>query len=375
MAISVEKYSELVLRIYETALDASCWEPTLEQLAEEFGARMGALLVAEPGSSEIKTKSVGMDPAAISSYNDYYGRLDPVAAAIQEAPAGMVIAAQEVFTRPEHLQAEFQADWAIPNHISDGIFARLTRDRGGAAWVCFAAPRRPAAFATPERLRLMRFLVPHLQRTVRVQAQLTQLGEARDRILEALEHVPHGVVLMARDGRVLFASSAAIGIFDRRDGILFRAQQVQPQSARENAILQRLLGLASGGSGGVRSGGCLTISRPSGRQPLVLHVLPLGEKQNGSADANASVLLLIIDPERQPDPRPSVLRQLYGLTAAETAVAARITRGDGLQSVADELAVSLSTARTQLQKVFEKTGTHRQAELVRLLLNIEGGPR
>ena len=44
--------------------------------------------------------------------------------------------------------------------------------------------------------------------------------------------------------------------------------------------------------------------------------------------------------------------------------------GHGLQSVADELRVTLSTARTHLQSVFEKTGTHRQAELVRLLIEL-----
>jgi DNA-binding CsgD family transcriptional regulator len=38
--------------------------------------------------------------------------------------------------------------------------------------------------------------------------------------------------------------------------------------------------------------------------------------------------------------------------------------------VADELRVTLSTARAHLQSVFEKTGTHRQAELVRMLIEL-----
>ncbi|MGK6315737.1 LuxR C-terminal-related transcriptional regulator [Neorhizobium sp. DT-125] len=69
----------------------------------------------------------------------------------------------------------------------------------------------------------------------------------------------------------------------------------------------------------------------------------------------------------------STLQRLYRLTKAEAAVAVRITRGDGLQSVADALSLSLSTVRTHQQRVFEKTGTHRQAELVRLLLGVQGG--
>jgi DNA-binding CsgD family transcriptional regulator len=48
-------------------------------------------------------------------------------------------------------------------------------------------------------------------------------------------------------------------------------------------------------------------------------------------------------------------------------VAIAIARGVGLQAVADELEISLTTARTHLQHVFEKTSTRRQAELVRLI--------
>jgi DNA-binding CsgD family transcriptional regulator len=44
-----------------------------------------------------------------------------------------------------------------------------------------------------------------------------------------------------------------------------------------------------------------------------------------------------------------------------------IARGAGLQAAADELEVSLTTARTHLQHAFEKTETRRQTELVGLI--------
>jgi DNA-binding CsgD family transcriptional regulator len=59
------------------------------------------------------------------------------------------------------------------------------------------------------------------------------------------------------------------------------------------------------------------------------------------------------------------------LTPAEEKVALRVLCGHGLQYAADELHVGTSTVRVHLQRVFEKTGTHRQAELVRLLNEIE----
>ena len=40
-----------------------------------------------------------------------------------------------------------------------------------------------------------------------------------------------------------------------------------------------------------------------------------------------------------------------------------IAHGHGLQAAPDEMGVALTTARTQLQQVFAKTGTRHQAEL------------
>jgi DNA-binding CsgD family transcriptional regulator len=85
----------------------------------------------------------------------------------------------------------------------------------------------------------------------------------------------------------------------------------------------------------------------------------------------STALVLIVDHEREADLLPADLQAIYHLTPAEAEVALRVLRGHGLQSVADELRVSLSTVRVHLQRVFEKTGTHRQAELVRRLIEIE----
>ncbi|THD54576.1 MAG: response regulator transcription factor [Bradyrhizobium sp.] len=44
-----------------------------------------------------------------------------------------------------------------------------------------------------------------------------------------------------------------------------------------------------------------------------------------------------------------------------------IVKGDGRQAAADRLNITVGTARSHLSSIFDKTGTKRQAELVRLL--------
>ena len=79
-------------------------------------------------------------------------------------------------------------------------------------------------------------------------------------------------------------------------------------------------------------------------------------------------VILIIDPEDEPEPATALLRRLYHLTKAETDVALRMMHGADPKQISEDLSVSLPTVRTHLQRVFYKTDTHRQAELVRLLL-------
>jgi DNA-binding CsgD family transcriptional regulator len=77
---------------------------------------------------------------------------------------------------------------------------------------------------------------------------------------------------------------------------------------------------------------------------------------------------MVIDPEAEPEAPMALMRRFYRLTRAEADVALRMMHGADPKQISDELSVSLTTVRTHLQRVFEKTDTHRQAELVRLLL-------
>jgi DNA-binding CsgD family transcriptional regulator len=61
-------------------------------------------------------------------------------------------------------------------------------------------------------------------------------------------------------------------------------------------------------------------------------------------------------------------RAFYHLTAAEEQFAVTFLGLLNLNDVAVHLHISRNTARTHLHTLFSKTGTHRQADLVRVLL-------
>lgn len=66
------------------------------------------------------------------------------------------------------------------------------------------------------------------------------------------------------------------------------------------------------------------------------------------------------------------LTDLYRLTPAESRVAQHLLGGGDIASAADRLGTSRETVRTHLRHLFEKTTTHRQPDLTRVLLTSLG---
>jgi DNA-binding CsgD family transcriptional regulator len=73
----------------------------------------------------------------------------------------------------------------------------------------------------------------------------------------------------------------------------------------------------------------------------------------------SGALIVIIDPERQPNDLETRLRSLFSLTRTEARVARGVAAGEGLAAVAESLGIFSSTARTHLHRIFEKTDTQR----------------
>ena len=59
----------------------------------------------------------------------------------------------------------------------------------------------------------------------------------------------------------------------------------------------------------------------------------------------------------------------FGLSPAETRVAQRLMMGESPEQAAAFLEVTIATTRWHLASLYRKTGTSRQAQLVRLLMS------
>ena len=103
-----------------------------------------------------------------------------------------------------------------------------------------------------------------------------------------------------------------------------------------------------------------------GKRPLAVYSMPAG----GDTDPHGRTVVILIDLDEAPQPSPTTLQRLFGLTPSEAALAVHLARGETLTEIAGERGVTLATVRSQLASVFDKTQTSRQAHLVALLARV-----
>jgi DNA-binding CsgD family transcriptional regulator len=104
--------------------------------------------------------------------------------------------------------------------------------------------------------------------------------------------------------------------------------------------------------------------------PVIVRIWPFdGPAHQPGQEVRALLTLNALGPK--PGPPAAILAKTFHLTPSEAKLACIIARGAPPDIAARELKISRETARNQLKSVFAKTDTHRQSELVALLLQVE----
>ncbi|WP_319448069.1 MULTISPECIES: helix-turn-helix transcriptional regulator [unclassified Mycobacterium] len=358
--VTIDEYSRMVTAIHAAATTPEHWIEAMTIIREALNSTSSGMIIADGCSRSIKSAS--LPPDAMQAYSDYYRNVDYVLDAVERGPVGLVRGGTALTAL--NARSEFNVDWMAPHKMDDGLFVRLT---DGDLPTCFlvAAPAGGDEFATPDRVKLVSALIPHLQQALHTQKYISDLAVRASDAAEAVDGMRHAVFVVGPGAVIVHLNSAAEKLLASRNGPNVRAGSLCVAPSAAHAELRRSVGAALGlSSANAKTGNSFLCQRLSAGRPYVVHVTPFTARDHGPPRA----LVVVIDPNDDPAPSAELLRRLFGLTTAEAAVAQLVAGGHGLKPIADELALSVATVKTHLQRIFAKTDTHRQAELVRLLL-------
>jgi DNA-binding CsgD family transcriptional regulator len=270
-------------------------------------------------------------------------------------------------SREEHCRTDIFNEWYKPQGVEAMMRTNLLIEGPVSTVITVGRPYSRGDFG-PTEIRLFAALIPHLQRAAQLQLRLAGVDGPPTGSAELLNRLRQGMLLVDACARVIFANRAAEGILRAGSGLFLGRDGLRAEASGETRLLRRIIADCAepraelGGAGGR-----LRLSRKD-RAPLTVLVIPHHARIAWIDVARPRAILFITDPEEVALVRRENLRQDFGLTPAEAGFTREVLKADGLQAAADRLGISLTTARTHLAHVFDKTGTRRQAELVRLIL-------
>ncbi len=369
---SLEDISDLIGHIYDVGVDKTSWPGVLRRMGGLFGST-SATVWMQDGAAKFQDVQSVQDPRSVRDYAEHYGSLDRLRPAVMRAPIGTVLANWMVVTPSEFVRTEFYNDFANRYDMQDCMQVRLLDDRSASGFIGMARSKRVGVFQHRD-LRLLSLLVPHLRRAMRTHMHLVPAGIGPGSTLEALDRLTPGVLIVDAEARVIHANRAAELVLAKADGLDIGPdggeRRLRAATHDQTQALRRLVAQAAAlRHETTQGGGVLRLLSQHGAS-LLASVSPLRAEVAWNAARRPAALILLSPCGPESAPSPEHLRALYGLTPAETAVAGRIMQGDGVKAAARALRIAPATLRTHLSRVFEKTETCRQAELVRLLQQV-----
>ncbi|MDX8493015.1 LuxR C-terminal-related transcriptional regulator [Mesorhizobium sp. VK22B] len=347
---------EIVDALYEAAFISEKWPAVLARITQAAASKGGALFVFADGMP-IRGKAIPQ----------LQGLMDEVLA--DEVLRFSTAATRMSTVRPASF-VDVDSFMTAKEIIDDPVRIRL-RARGLGAHACAAIPMPSGEIAMfvfqrgledgayrQEHFALLDRMRPDM---ARASLAAVRLGLERARgTVEAMAMIGLPAAVLAANGRVRLTNA----LFDREKTLFLPT--AFGGIAIANPECNRLFQLALQAASGELAPRSIPV-RNALAPPVVLHVLPLKRDAHDLFGGGDFLVVATAISASALVPSPTILTGLFDLTSAEVRLATALAKGLSLKAAAAEANLQFSTVRTYLNRIFRKTGTNQQSQLVALL--------
>jgi len=369
---SVEKFSDLIGAIYDCVIAPERWTGVLNEIRTELGFATAVLSAYSLTNMRIGVNAAsGTDPVQTMAQTSIEYAPDIVelwggVERIRQYPLGEPIIRSQAVPEETVLGNRYHLEWALPKGLFDAVGVALVREKTMIGNATFSQHQSDGAIDDAQ-VSGLRVLAPHIRRAVIISNLFDMKTLEAATFAATVEALTVGVVLADDDSKIVHTNAAATAMLAASDPLLARHGRIAVQSATTTSTLQSAIAQAAKDEAALGQKGIgIPIPRSSG-DPLVIHVLPLrrGDMRAGLVQ-RAAAALFVASASGPPQLPHDALIQLYDLTPAEIRIFELICDGQTREAISSQLGVSVSTVKSHLFHVFEKTGCRRQVDLVRL---------
>ncbi len=358
---------QLVGDLYEAAVRQKGFLDAFQTVTEVLGANVFHMFswdaVRNAPHLSIYTPDVRWDEV-IARYDQFYGAFDPRRRFVEQARIGQFVNCDEHLSEQEVSRSEFFQDFQIPAGFRYLMGVRLARPNSDEIFLGLLRARDRTPYTQEERAAAAG-MAGHLQRAINLWQDARVLHRDAALGTELMEQLGLAVFALDRHSRVVFVNAAAESALRATTSLKLEHGRLVASTAADNAGLQAAIGRVAK----TRQGESLALPATSGAPPDVfLSITMLPAADTRAVFGHATMLITARQRGTAPLVTARQLRQAFGLTTAEAAVAEALISGKTADEYASSAAVSVATVRSQMRMIYEKTHTRSQTEAVGAML-------
>jgi DNA-binding CsgD family transcriptional regulator/PAS domain-containing protein len=364
---SSDSFSRVAASIHEAALAPELWPEALKTVTDAFGMIGAAYFVWNKQTGHVDRITLhGPMNGLKAEFVNHYAAREPYRPVLQTDASGDWVRLSERLPEAVLRTDEWYNDFVVKCGIGDMLGARIldTPSLVAIFGLQQATKRAPLASASAGR---MPELLATLGKAAQVDDRLCSLGWKSSVALRALDQLANAILITDNLGRVVEMNQAAERMVRLDDGLTIRDGRVGAQRGFETAKLARLVaGAAAAPQRGAEAGRML-VWRLGNRLPYFVTVVPLGV--DVAIPDRPAAMVVAVDPEEHA-PSELELSEFFGLTRAESRLAAALVAGKRPDDIAAASGVRITTLRTQIRAILMKVGVNKLTDLIRVMSSI-----
>jgi len=361
------RLSSLVAAIYDAAFDPERWSRVLADSAIFVGGCAAALC------SRDDVYQWGLDPHYVQLYRHTYISFDPVVLGYSIADIEEPISTVDVIPRDRFLTTRFYKEWAQPQGFVDSVHTILEEPCQNAIALMVFRHERDGLVDDEMRWH-MRLLAPHFRRAILIGklVDLNKIGITP--FADVLDAINAAIFLVDATGCLVHANAAGGAMLSATSPLRIADKHLAGEDQDTDRALCNAFARASNRNAKVDTKGIVVPLLALGREVhkgehYAGHVFPLSSqvRRSGQAGCAPTAVLFVHKAALRTSSAPEAIAKAYKLTAMELRVLLAIFDVGGVPEVAEALGVAESTVKTHLGRIFDKTNSKRQADLVKLV--------
>jgi DNA-binding CsgD family transcriptional regulator len=361
-----QRLSDLISVVYDAAIDPSLWQSAIERAACFVGGTGAGLFCKDVGVHHaVVPHSFGYQkPLPVALFQQIYPAVEGHFLGDLEQP----IATTDLMSFGELAESELYRQWAEPQGLVDFLSAVVDRTTISAAIFGVFRHQRNGVVDDHARRR-MRLIAPHIRRAVLIGRMFEFKAAEVATFVDTLDGLGAGMYLVDATGRLIHANAAGNAILGASDILSSMGGRLVASDAHIDRALRDVFAAAGQGDAALGIKGIAVPLIGKDGERYIAHALPLtsGARRRAGV-ANAAAAALFVRKATLAVPSASqAIGSAFKLTPTELRVLMAIVEVGGVPEVATAFGIADTTVRTHVSRLFEKTGTARQADLVKLV--------